>query len=53
MKGSDEMSNKKKLLRTTFTEEFLEFMKIEAIKRNMHVNELIELAVTELVERSK
>ena len=47
------MSKKTVVFRSTFTPEFVEFMKIEAVKRNMHVNELIELAVKEMIERGK
>lgn len=49
MKGGAQVS--KKQLRTTFTEEFIYTMKVEAAKRGVYVNELIEVAVKEYLRK--
>lgn len=36
---------------TTFDPEFIKFMKFEALKRDMSVNQLIEEAIREKLER--
>lgn len=43
----------KKQFITTFEEDFINRMKIEAIKRGIYVNELIELAVKEYLTTEK
>lgn len=43
----------KKQFITTFEEEFIQFIKIEAIRRGLYVNELIEEAVMAYVDAEK
>ena len=43
----------RKVFTTTFAPEFIELLKVEAIKRSVHVNELIELAVKEYLATEK
>ena len=44
---------KKKELRTTFSPEFIQLMKMEAIKRGIYVNELIEKAIKEYLNKEE